>query len=462
MTTEPEFDRRLRSLLREALDRESGPDAAWTESPAWRRISGFERRRGARWPLRILAVAAVLVVGGGALILGGALSRPRPPHPLDIPNGFMAYSVMDSPAGGDHDIYLVGLDRPAWRVAGTDSDDLDQICPAFSPDGRKLAYGEAQGTARHGVYRESRLVIVELDSDGNASPLRRVDLGGSLPPPCASWAPDGERLAFGAPRTSPLNPEGTAAGSAVQIVNLRTGGVTVLPDLLATHLEWSPDNATLGIASGKDQVSPGNALADGRIYLYEPQSGEVRAAPTPLGVYTFSWSPDGHRIVYETAGRLRIIDVRSGEDSVVTAGSQPVQGFDPVWSPAGTMIVYRRAANSESREPPAEAVLLELDGPNAATTRVLTSPNGTAVQGARSGFAGAERTVWSPDGAYVLCVGLWAAHGTTVVVAVPTDPNAPPVVLAEGDGISIYDAYDAVAPMVNQTWAREPARQAAS
>ena len=66
--------------------------------------------------------------------------------------------------------------------------------------------------------------------------------------------------------------------------------------------------------------------------------------------------------------------------------------------------------------------------------------------------------VWSPDGEYVLYVGWWSTRQTTVVVAVPIDPDAPHILLAEGDGISGYDAYDAVAPIVNQTWGQRSSR----
>ena len=320
--------------------------------------------------------------------------------------------------------------------------------------------GHPHAEGQHGTYRGARLVIVELDPEGNASPAQIIDVGGSYPPPCATWSPDGDRLALGVPQTSPLNPDGTAFGSAVWIVSLPDARVTVLPDLLATDLEWSPDGATLAIASGKDQISVGDALADGRIYLSDTRSGDLRVLKTPLGVYSFSWSPDSHRIVYETGGLLRIVDVETGDDSVVTVGSTPAQGWDPVWAPTSDTIIYRRAEDL-SREPPAETVLLELgDQSNVATSRLFTSPTETSIAGVRTAFVSPERTVWSSDGEYVLEVGSWSTRQTTVVVAVPIDPDVPHILLAEGDGISVYDAYDAVAPIVNQTWGRSSGQDA--
>ena len=64
MTTN-EVERQLRGALRETLDREQGPHPAWTESPAARRVAGLDRGRRP-WPLRALAVAAVIGAVGGA------------------------------------------------------------------------------------------------------------------------------------------------------------------------------------------------------------------------------------------------------------------------------------------------------------------------------------------------------------------------------------------------------------
>ena len=75
MTTD-ELERHLRGSLREMLDRELGPHPAWTESPAARRAAELDRSRR-RWPLRMLAVAAVIgAAAAGAVLLAGAPKEP--------------------------------------------------------------------------------------------------------------------------------------------------------------------------------------------------------------------------------------------------------------------------------------------------------------------------------------------------------------------------------------------------
>ena len=79
--TDHDFEQQVRANLREALDRELGPDPAWAESPAARRVADVARRRRRRWPLRALAVAALIGAGGGAALLGGRLVPPPEESP---------------------------------------------------------------------------------------------------------------------------------------------------------------------------------------------------------------------------------------------------------------------------------------------------------------------------------------------------------------------------------------------
>ena len=129
--------------------------------------------------------------------------------------------------------------------------------PAFSPDGRRLAYGRLGGPS-------VALAVADVDADGRTSDPVIIEVGDGLPPPCPLWSPDGSQIAFGVARTSPINTTTSAAGSEVWIVTLSDNSVTVLPDLLATDLEWSPDGSLLAIASGFDDVDPGGQQAPRR------------------------------------------------------------------------------------------------------------------------------------------------------------------------------------------------------
>ena len=464
-----ELERELRGALRETLDRELGPDPAWTESPAARRVAELDLRRR-RWPLRVLAVAALIGAAGGAALLAGA-----PNQPAEYDNGWIAFSVaQEDPAGGgpDTDIWFAALDQEPRRVIGTDTDGVDQVCPAFSPDGQSLAYGTIEGirSSQNPDYRNSALVIADVANDGTVAERLTIDVGDGLPSPCAVWSPDGDQLAFGVPRTSPINPGRSGEGSEVWVLRPADGEIIVIPDLLATDLDWSPDGSLLAIAGGVETTSGEgvrDGLQDARIHLYTPSSGTMRSLDDTLGVISLAWSPDGGRIAYAesqptedygTGQALWVIDVETGQQEVLTEWYPALHGIGPVWSPDGERIAYQRRAGCCERH---EVVLVTPDDRSEqaglASEVVMPIERTTADGSSLELFP--WRVTWSPDGTYLLYVAWTFPNGSdeqTVVAAVPTDPDAPVVLLANVDGIAAYDFADGAMRVPLQVWQQLP------
>jgi Tol biopolymer transport system component len=461
MTTNEELEGRLRSVLRESLDRELGPDPTWADSPVARRVAGPGRARRRTRSLRLLAVAAVMALGGGAALAGAILNRP-PDGPPRATNGWIAYSVFtEDPAGGDPDmdIWLTAFDRPARRVIGSDTDGVDQACPAFAPDGRRLAYGSVEGlwstagesVARWPLYRSSTLVIADVGGDGRVVERRTIDIGDGLPPPCPVWSPAGDQLAFGVPRTSPINPVRSGEGSEVWVLRPADGHIAVIRDMPATDLEWSPDGSVLAIVGGVEVM--GVELRDERIHLYDIATGTLRTLEDTRGVSGATWSPDGTRIAY-ARGHLRLVDVKSGQDDALTDPSDAIHGIGPVWSPVGENIAYQRRGPGEKHS----VVLVRPDDRVERTglARQVVLPSRRTTAGGASVDLYPWRATWSPDGRFLLYVAWTYPDATTertVVAAVPTDPGAPIVVLADADGIVGYDSPDNMRVPI-QVWGR--------
>ena len=474
------LERTLRDALRETLDRELGPDSAWTGSPAARRVADLERRR--RWPLRVLAVAALIGAGGGAALLAGA-----PNQSAEVANGWTAFTVeQDDPAGVDDDldIWFVALDQEPRRVIGTDADGVDQLCPAFAPDGRSLAYGSVelspgfdQDDRAWAAYRNSAVVIADVADDGTVSDRLTIDVGDGLPPPCPVWSSDGDQLAFGVPRTSPINPAGSAEGSEVWVLRPADGDVTVIPDMLAIDLDWSPDGSLLAIAGGIETFSGG--LHDARIHLYEPNTGTMRTFDDTLGVTHLTWSPDGGSIAYDgrgaepsspdaygSRGGLRVIDVETGQQEVLADGYGAIHGIGPVWSPDGVKIAYQRCPVNPCSGERHEVVLVTPDDRSAQTglAREVVMPMERTTSDGSSLNLYPWRVTWSPDGTYLLYVA-WTyppeVIEQTVVVAVPTSPEAPAVILADTGEIGAYDFAEGAMRVPIQVWQGRAADAAA-
>lgn len=452
MKTDNDLERRLRDVLRQELDRENGPDPRWDESPAARRVTEQGGRRPSRWTLRVLAVAALITIGGGAALLLGAPDDP----PALGHNGWIAYGVSEpDPEGqGDQDIWFVSLDQEPRRVIGSDTDSANEVCPAFSPDGRHLAYGRVAGQA-------ATLVIADVADDGHVTDQFTADVGDGLPPPCPVWSPLGDRIAFGVPQTSPINPTQSAEGSEVWILTLANRGITVLPDLLATDLEWSPDGSLLGVSSGREEVPYGEALADGRIYLYSVASGQTRTLEGTLGAINFSWSPDGVRIVYMTGDfrhALRVIDLATEEQRNVSEDFEAIHGIGPVWSPDGESIVYQRCpsfCNGETHE----VVLVWPDDLLAdGTPREEVIP---LVERPADGEGPDESlrpywVTWSPDGAYLMFAA-WSFQIDPMLGAIPSTPGSLSDILVNDQDVAVNPGYDGGPFVPIQTWQRRPA-----
>ena len=148
----------------------------------------------------------------------------------------------------------MSLDSEPRRVIGTDTDSVDQFCPAFSPDGRSL---RLWGSRSSGATPATAVVVAAVNGEGAVSEEFRVEVDKA--PPCPVWSPDGERIAFGVPQTSVINPTQSAEGSEVWILTLADRSITVLPNLLATDLEFSPDGSLLAVASGLEEYVEGEA-----------------------------------------------------------------------------------------------------------------------------------------------------------------------------------------------------------
>lgn len=276
-------------------------------------------------------------------------------HPAVSPDGTqVAFAALGDlwtmPAGGT----AQRLTRDAWVEAD----------PAWSPDGKSLAYSSDRGGSMN-------LWIRDLASSADRQLTHSA--GAAMQ---AAWSPDGMRIAFG-------DPDGQ-----VQIVEVSTGTTKTAHEHLneAGRASWSPDGTALVVSSlkvystrfreGTNQVlrislsgepdrwfdpmphksigmredygpvwSPDGsqmaAIVDGLLTVWPvARDGTPRGSPRPLSTERAgspTWTGDSRRILYQSEDRLKVVDVASGR---VVQTFEPRLTWTPAAPPAGSKTIH--------------------------------------------------------------------------------------------------------------------------
>ncbi len=245
------------------------------------------------------------------LVLSGCRGAgPFEPAPPDDP--FDSWPDLPEPEPGSSWIYVANADGSNLRplVEGTR--------PAWSPDGRSIAFERGDSVYLIGSDRTERLVVV-----------------GRQP----AWSPDARRIAF-------VNAEGIAvinADGSNPVLLLRHDFRTDTYaewDLGVAHPAWSPDGSLIAFEHQGD-----GDTVPAQLFLMSADGAAVRRVTPVTGIqYAESdpaWSPDGQQLVFWSYGYGLAVAPRAGGVPRTIYQNFPAvsYGASPAWSPDGTVIL---------------------------------------------------------------------------------------------------------------------------
>ena len=211
----------------------------------------------------------------------------------------------------------------------TNNDHVDDFDPAYSPNGRKIAFASDRSGNRD---------LYTMSANGTDKKRLTTSKSFDINP---AWSPDGTRIAFlrGAPNRGNRD---------IYVINKDGTGLTRLTtsQLADKAPAWSPDGTKIAFERG----------FLGRIFVMK--AARVSETNRPKRVTTGSsntlweqdpaWSPDGTWIAYSRLldGVSDIYAIRpdgSGQIQLTTCCPSPFLGEnDPAWSPDGTKIAFSR------------------------------------------------------------------------------------------------------------------------
>ena len=431
MTDPLDFEARLEERLRARAALASRPfDAAAIARQAVavggrrRTISRLEwpsTATGFRWLVVVLLALAFL----GVVAAIGALLLDRPPLPASIvTNGWIVVSANPAAIGNGEfgDIYLVGAGGAARRIIGADDDGIAQACPRFSPDGHRIAYGEARASEvvdnAHDDWpvRDRAVVVVGLNAAGEASePLVRVAVDQSPGPiPCPEWSPDGRYVAFRS--QDKLWTADTVSGRTTEFpAGADRRGVPGMARKLSSDFDgfaWSRDGSRIAVPDH-----------DGHIRIVNVGDGSSSLIPVEVESRSVVWLAEDARIAYlatEGVGdgvAVHVVDPDGTNDIQISPEAAPDTRFaDLVVSPDGRRVAFIQKTYScgadGCRGDPQRLLIAE---PDRGSVTDLPVPTGFAIS-----------LQWSPDGERML----FMTNGEvgSEVLSIGLEPGSPVVV----------------------------------
>ena len=256
-------------------------------------------------------VAVVSAAGGDAVPVVPLGQAAR--HPVWRPDG---RALLVSSLDGLVEIPVDRSGRPQWLLHRRLGASYRGVSPAYSPDGRRVAF----------VAVLADIVVGDLQG---SRPRLVAELVEGYEPHELDWSRQGRLVVAAGGVIFVVQPDGAVVREVVSAIPT------------AAMPAWSPDGSRIAYT----QLSPGAGEALMRVVVTEPASNTPPGEPIgPPGATTAypAWSPEGRRLAYARfvggTWDLYVYDLETRRHRRLTHGRG--DEIDPAWSPDGRQIAF--------------------------------------------------------------------------------------------------------------------------
>lgn len=324
-------------------------------------LAGRERKSAGHWQFltKLPTIYFLTPVSGFDRHLWAISLADGIPHEIYIAD-YGIFDFQPSPDGTQLALTVYGQENRTAEIWLIDSDGSNPrqltdcspgACsrPAWSPDGRQIAY-ENQPHIERNILGPPRIWLLDLNT-GENNPVFADDqiLGFG-----ARWSPDGRSLSFY-----------DAAVNSIRILNLATQNVRMIETQQSEYWTFSPDNNTLIYTDIRregnyfyTELWRADLLSDTLSPFFEdPQEDQASI-----------WSPDGRWIAFarrtidpqfESTWQLMLYDTISGDIRQITTDER-YSNLSYSWHPGGNMLLFHRF-DRNANYPTAEIWLYNLE-----------------------------------------------------------------------------------------------------